>query len=102
MNWQQQAANFAEQYNLKHSPTVHALDAMSELGEVAKELLSGSAYGTQELEIRPNLPAELGDLLYSICLLADSLEIDLDMALAQTLLKYENRWQTTGAVNSGQ
>ena len=38
-NWQTRATKFAEDHNLTRSPGVYALDLLSELGEVAKEIL---------------------------------------------------------------
>lgn len=44
-NWQRRAADFAAKHNLHHDPRVYALDLMSELGEVAKEILLVTDYG---------------------------------------------------------
>ena len=100
MNWQQQAVQFATEHDLKHEPQIHLLDLVSEVGEVAKEMLLASNYGAQDAVLRPELAEELGDLLYSLCLLADSAEIDLDQALQQTLQKYQKRWQAQGHTGS--
>ena len=100
MNWQQQAAHFAQQYQLHHSAPIHALDLMSELGEVTKELLKATKYGTTEPRFRPEIAAELGDVLYSLCLLATATGVDLDEALQTTLYKYEQRWQAKGHIGS--
>ena len=99
-NWQQQAAELAEKYDLKHSPEVHALDLLSELGEVAKELLLATNYGTKSAEFSADLSGELGDLLYSVCMLAVSAEIDLDNAFAETLQKYHKRFAQKGHTGS--
>lgn len=100
MNWQQQAAHFAQQYNLQHSASVHALDLLSELGEASKELLKATKYGTSEPHYRPEMAEELGDVLYSLCLLAESVGVDLESALQSTLTKYEQRWQAKGHIGS--
>lgn len=99
-NWQTLAAQFAEAHNLQHDPGVYALDVMSELGEVAKELLLASDYGRQPTSATPNMAGELGDALYSLCMLATAVDIDLDKALQTTLKKYEQRWQTKGHTGS--
>lgn len=99
-NWQHQAQQLAEQFNLLHSPETHALDLMSELGEVAKELLLATNYGENSAEFSPNLSAELGDLLYSVCMLAVSAEIDLDDAFTKTLEKYRTRFAEKGHTGS--
>lgn len=100
INWQTRAHHFAQKRNLYHSPGVYALDLMSELGEVAKEILIASAYETQETQFRSQFADELGDVLYSLCLLASSANIDLEEAFTNTLHKYEQRWEATGKIGS--
>lgn len=95
-NWQTMAARFAREHNLDHDPGVYTLDLMSEVGEVAKELLLASDYGRRAAKPTPNMAAELGDALYSLCLLATAVGVDLDSALHETLDKYEQRWQAKG------
>ncbi len=92
-SWQTKAAKFSQKHNLSHPPSVYALDLMSELGEVAKEILLGTDYGKRPLQATPNLPGELGDALYSLCQLATAAGVDLDEAFTATLQKYEQRWQ---------
>lgn len=100
MNWQQQSAEFAQKQNLTHAPGVYALDLISEVGEVAKEILLATDYGERPFQARANLAGELGDALYSLCLLATAVSVDLDKALTITLEKYATRQQTTGHVGS--
>ena len=95
-NWQKQAAQFAQKHNLIRPSSVYALDLMSELGEIAKEILLATNYGTRPAQYRPELAAELGDALYSLCLLAETTGVDLEQALRDTLQKYEQRWQNRG------
>lgn len=98
--WQQQANEFAQNHNLSHPPSVYALDLMSELGEVAKEILLATDYGKRPFQPTSDLQSELGDALYSLCQLANSTGIDLDDAFTATLAKYESRWQTKGHFGS--
>ena len=99
-NWQTRAAHFAQKRNLHRPPAVYALDLMSELGEVAKEILLATGYGERPFHPTPNLSAELGDALYSLCQLATAANVDLDEALTATLEKYEQRWQTKKHIGS--
>ena len=46
---QQRVAAFAQQHNLLHEPATHALDLVSEVGEVAKEILKATDYGQRPL-----------------------------------------------------
>lgn len=99
-NWQTRAAKFAQKRNLSHSPGVNALDLLSELGKVAKEMLLATNYVQTPPQFRENLVSELGDALYSLCSLATSVGVDLDETLTQTLQKYEQRWQATEQLGS--
>jgi NTP pyrophosphatase (non-canonical NTP hydrolase) len=103
MNWQQQATEFAQKQNFHHPPGVYALDLMSEVGEVAKEILRATGYGERPFPPPPPSPdliIELGDALYSLCLLASTSGIDLDEALTLALQKYARRQQTQGTIGS--
>lgn len=100
-NWQTRATQFAQERNLLRLPGVYALDLMSELGEVAKLLLQASAYGERpSAPPSPQLADELGDVLYSLCLLATASGTDLEAAFNQTLTKYQTRWQKQGHLDS--
>lgn len=100
-NWQQQATAYARERNLIHSPTVITIDLMSELGEVAKEILLATDYGQQPARFDvERISGELGDALYSLCLLATAVDVDLDQALEGTLAKLETRLQRGGTVGS--
>ncbi len=88
---QERINKFCKKNNLSSSPEHRLLDTISELGEVAKEILKASNYGTKEFEYRNEIKIEMGDLLFSLIVLANSLEIDLDEALGIVLKKYEKR-----------
>jgi NTP pyrophosphatase (non-canonical NTP hydrolase) len=90
-NWQARATEFAQNHNLLHAPGVFALDLASEVGEVAKEILLATDYGQRPFQAQPTLAGELGDVLYSLCLLASSAGVDLESALDDVLAKYEQR-----------
>ena len=102
-NWQTRATKFAEDHNLTRSPGVYALDLLSELGEVAKEILLATDYGKRPFDAQathPELAGELGDALYSLCLLAHTANIDLEKAFTDTLAKYKRRRQHHGNMGS--
>lgn len=99
-NWQTKAAEFSQNHNFHHPPSVYALDLMSELGEVAKEILLGADYGQRPFQATPDLSGELGDLLCSLCQLATAAGVDLDDAFTSTLQKYKQRWQATRDIGS--
>ena len=88
---QEKIKKFCKEYDLE-SPAEHrVLDTMSELGEVAKEILKMSNYGRKPIKYREELKYELGDLLYSIITIANYFDVDLEEALNMVLEKYKRR-----------
>lgn len=94
-------AHYPEQLTM--SPAVALLDVVSEMGEVAKALLETNDYGrsTRTRLAHKRLTEELGDVLYSIILLANSVGIDLAVSLQATLRTIEQRIRTQGHAGSG-
>lgn len=87
---------------LKMSPSLAALDVVSEIGEVAKAILEATDYGRSKRKpfSKAQLKEELGDVLYSIILLANSVGIDLTLSLQAALRKIEQRVRTQGHAGS--
>jgi NTP pyrophosphatase (non-canonical NTP hydrolase) len=98
--WQQRVADFARRHDLLYDPATHALDLVSEVGEVAKEVLLSTDYGRRTSQSRPRLADELGDALYSLLLLAEACGVDASDALGAALQKYERRLAQRGEPSS--
>ena len=99
-NWQREVARFMHRHQLNRDPATHALDLVSEVGELTKELLVGSDYGERPSRFGPGLEEELGDALYSLLALADVCGVDADEALRGVLSKYERRLADRGEAGS--
>ena len=67
------------------------LDVQSEIGELSKEYLKGSKYGTEKFIVTDDFKLEFGDVLYSILSLANEVSIDAKEALNNVLAKYQKR-----------
>jgi NTP pyrophosphatase (non-canonical NTP hydrolase) len=91
----------AARYGLSRDPAVRALDAASELGELAKEILRATGYGARPLTAGDGLREELGDCLFALLNLADVLGLDAADALCGALGKYEARFRARGEISSG-
>ncbi len=98
--WQHHVAAFMRRHHLLHDPVTHALGLVSEIGEVAKEVLLATDYGRRAPQFRPGLADELGDALYSLLALAEACGVDADSALDATLEKYERRLAEQGGAGS--
>jgi len=82
---------FCEKNSIIGSPESRLLDTISELGELAKEVLLASDYGKNTLKNNEKLELEIGDLIFSIITLSNSLEVNIENALDRSLKKYNKR-----------
>lgn len=98
---QSNVATFTSDHDLEAPVSARVLDVVSEVGELAKEALEASAYGSKAPVLRASWQGELGDLIFSVLSLANSTDVDLDTALADTLDKYRHRMASTGTAGSG-
>ncbi len=101
MSFQEEVARFVSAHGLEASIEARLLDLTSEVGELAKEALKGSAYGRQPFTPGENWAAELGDVLFSLAALANSTGANLDEALSSALAKYESRMSSRLDPGSG-
>jgi NTP pyrophosphatase (non-canonical NTP hydrolase) len=95
-------ATFVDEHHLSISPEARLLDLTAEVGELAKEVLKGSAYGRQIFQPAADWSGEIADCLFSLVCLANSTDVDLDAALMGALGKYRQRLSKTGDAGSGQ
>lgn len=72
------------------------LDLLSELGEVAKEILIASKYGKEIGTMSPKFGEEVGDLQFCLLALANQTGIDLEAATKYAMEKYRNRIHLKG------
>lgn len=88
---QKKVRNFCQSNNLNSSIEHRMLDLTSEVGELAKELLKISNYGSKPIEFKPEFQEELGDVFYSLITVANYFNIDMSNALEEALKKYQKR-----------
>ncbi|HEX9804951.1 MAG TPA: MazG nucleotide pyrophosphohydrolase domain-containing protein [Candidatus Dojkabacteria bacterium] len=92
---------FIEKYSLESNLESRILDLVSEVGEVAKEILKSSDYGKRKPESSDELELEIGDVVYSLAAVANYFEIDLEEAAYKALEKYMKRFENKGNIDSG-
>ena len=63
-------------------------------------MIKSSKYGKDSFVKTAQLESEMGDVLYSLITLANSLDINLEKALNIVLEKYSNRIKATGQAGS--
>lgn len=93
--FQQKAVDFAEENDLDAPTEFRALDFVSEAGEIIKDITKSGGYGKTPEDIAVKSD-EIGDLLFSLFLLADDLGIDAEQAFEEALEKYQDRVQEKG------
>ena len=96
--------NKVKQFNSKYMQPLSAenrmLDIQSEVGELAKEVLKSTDYGTKNFTITPDLKMELGDAIYSLLSFASEHNINAEECLTMVINKYENRFNKKGHIGS--
>lgn len=99
MDQQRRVAEFIDAYDLESDPAYRILDLTSEVGEVAKEANETTNYGDRPEEIAV-APDELGDVLFSLLAVCESLDVDAGEALETALEKYRARLEERGSASS--
>lgn len=98
---QQRVAEFVDTHDLETPPEFRLLDLSSEVGELAKDANESTEYGAEPaaLDISSD---EIGDVLFALLALANSVDVDADAALDEALEKYETRLADAESPGSGQ
>ncbi len=99
--FQETVATFVAKHHLETSVEVRVLDLVSEIGEVAKEVLKASEYGQQSFQPTAEWSGELADAFFSLICVANSTNVNLEVALAEALEKYQQRLASKGEAGSG-
>ncbi|MBT4649094.1 nucleotide pyrophosphohydrolase [bacterium] len=97
---QKKVQDFFQDNNLELSVEHRVVDLMSEVGELSKEILLSTSYGKSEFKSTDNLKNELGDVFYSLIVLANSFDIDMEEVLDKTLDKYSKRMKEKSDLGS--
>lgn len=97
---QKNVKKFCEIYNLECPLEFRILDLVSEMGEFAKEIIKATNYGKEKFNFRKEIENEMGDLFFSLIVVANQLNIDLEKALKSALRKYEKRIKEKGEASS--
>ncbi|MFC4450791.1 MazG nucleotide pyrophosphohydrolase domain-containing protein [Halorussus aquaticus] len=101
MKAQERVAEFFAEHDLEGEPAYQILDLASEVGELAKDVNDSTDYGAspEALDVKTD---ELGDALFALLAVAESLDVDADEALDEALAKYRTRIEETGDPGSGE
>ena len=90
---QQEVDNYISQFKVGYfSPLVMMARFTEEIGELAREV--NHVYGQKQKKETENAKAieeELGDVLFVLISMANSMNIDLDQAFYQVMQKFETR-----------
>ena len=99
MEEQRAVSAFIEEHELNGESVFHILDLAAEVGEIAADATDSTEYGAEPdaLDVETD---EIGDALFSLLAVANSLDIDAGDALDESLEKYERRLTETGSASS--
>ena len=76
------------------------MDIQSEMGELAKECLKTSNYGSNDFYVTEDFEMEFGDVLYSLLSLAEEVHISAEKCLDKALYKYKERLSKHNSMGS--
>lgn len=99
-NFQDSVARFVETHQLEIAVSARVLDLVSEVGEIAKEILKSTRYGQKPFQPTEGWASELGDAFFSLICVANSTGVNLEEALEKVLQKYEQRLARKGDAGS--
>jgi NTP pyrophosphatase (non-canonical NTP hydrolase) len=97
---QDEIRNFIDKTGLRLTTEARLLDVLSELGELAKEVLKASRYDRQPIVEKKHIADELGDVLFSALALAYECNLDADELVRSAIAKYQHRIATRGTAGS--
>ncbi len=100
-DFQRTIAKFVEINDIEAPIEVRLLDLVSEVGELAKESLKGTNYGKRHFQPTEQWATELADSFFSLICLANSTNVNLELALEEVLDKYNKRIIKKGDLGSG-
>lgn len=98
---QRDVAAFAAEHDIESDPAYHVLDLAAEVGEIAADATKSTNWGDDPdaLDVKTD---EIGDALFALLLVAESLDVDAGAALDESLSKYRRRIDETGSASSGE
>lgn len=100
MNIQDQVSQFLHKNDLEVDSLIAGFDLSVEVGELTKLLLKSSNYGNNPVVKSDPIIEELGDVAYSLLVLALKLDISFTDAVESALEKYQSRIDLTGTMGS--
>lgn len=93
--------DLVKKYDLECGLDTRYIDFMSEAGELGKEILKGTDYGTRDFSIQDDFSMELGDTFFSLVCIANSAGVSLSDCLSGAVMKYDARFSEKGNIGSG-
>lgn len=85
----------------KMPESARVLDIQSEFGELSKEILKATSYGTKPFFVTEDFKMEFGDVLYSMLSLACEVGVDAEECLKMAIKKYSDRIDAKKDMGSG-
>lgn len=97
---QNEVSNLIKTCHLNNETNIRYIDLVSEVGELGKEILLASNYGTQKEKYTDNFSLEIGDVFFSLLCICESQRINLNESFSQVLDKYKARYKSKEDIGS--
>lgn len=101
MDEQERVAAFLAEHDLESDPAYRVLDLAAEVGEIAADATKSTGWG-DDPEAMAVASDEVGDALFALLAVAESLDVDASEAFDEALAKYRRRIDETGSASSGE
>lgn len=97
--YQERVKEFMDEHEMDGTAAFAVIDLMAEAGEIAADAAKSADYGLSEEEMKVKQD-EFGDILFSLMVLANRMNVDLEEAFEEAIEKYEDRIEETGDAGS--
>ncbi|MEW6418377.1 MAG: MazG nucleotide pyrophosphohydrolase domain-containing protein [Nitrospirota bacterium] len=100
-NIQETVDRFTKKHQLSTEIHNWLIDLTSEVGELCKEYNKATDYGQKNFKANKDFEMELGDVFFSLLLISNLIDIDVEETLNKTILKLKGRMRLKGNLGSG-
>lgn len=88
-------------HKIKMNVASRVMNIISEMGELSKEILKSTKYGTKEFSSFDDFKMEMGDVIYAILSLCDEVGINAEECLDISIEKMKGRLIKNNNLASG-
>lgn len=97
---QEKVKAFAKEHNMQNDPQWHALNIVSDMGGLSKEILKSTDHGRRDPAHNPRIDKEIGHVFFNLLMLANEYEVDITHEIEKTLKNYNKKKYLHGRLST--